>query len=79
MTVTGTDERVIRRASALDVPAVLGIFDEVIAWFAAIGNEGQWGSERWSTSPKRIALVTEACALPEAWWRKGPRAAFWAH
>ncbi len=72
MKVTGTDERVIRRASALDVPAVLGIFDEVIAWFVAIGNEGQWGREPWSTSPKRIALVTEACALPDAWVAEGP-------
>ncbi|WP_322081048.1 GNAT family N-acetyltransferase [Burkholderia sp. BCC1972] len=72
MTVTGTDERVIRRAGAPDVPAVLAIFDEVIAWFAAIGNVGQWGPEPWSTSPKRIALVTDACALPEAWVAEGP-------
>ncbi|MBN3782409.1 GNAT family N-acetyltransferase [Burkholderia sp. Ac-20345] len=67
MTVTGMDEVVIRRASAHDAPAVLGIFDDVIAWFVTIGNEGQWGSEPWSTQPKRIGLVTEACALPDAW------------
>jgi GNAT superfamily N-acetyltransferase len=67
VTVTGTHETVIRRASAHDVPAVLEIFDDVIAWFVSIGNEGQWGSEPWSTQPRRIALVTEACALPDAW------------
>jgi len=61
------DGVVIRRASAHDAPAVLGIFDDVIAWFVAIGNDGQWGREPWSTQPKRIALVTEACALPDAW------------
>jgi GNAT superfamily N-acetyltransferase len=27
----------------------------------------QWGSEPWSTMPRRIAQVTEACALPGAW------------
>ncbi|VWC00323.1 acetyltransferase [Burkholderia lata] len=67
MTMIEADERVIRRASALDAPAVLGIFDDVIAWFVTIGNEGQWGREPWSTQPRRIALVTEACALPDAW------------
>ncbi|MGK8198362.1 GNAT family N-acetyltransferase [Burkholderia cepacia] len=72
VTVTGTNERVIRRASALDAPAVLEIFDEVIAWFVDIGNDGQWGREPWSTQPKRIALVTEACALPDAWVAESP-------
>ncbi|RBL65302.1 GNAT family N-acetyltransferase, partial [Pseudomonas sp. MWU13-2625] len=41
MTETGMDERVIRRAGVHDAPAVLGIFDDVIAWFVSIGNEGQ--------------------------------------
>ncbi|KFG97928.1 acetyltransferase [Burkholderia paludis] len=71
MTVTGTDEPAIRRASAQDAPAVLRIFDEVIAWFVEVGNDGQWGREPWSTSPRRIALVTDACALPEAWVAEG--------
>lgn len=57
----------IRRATADDAPAVLKVFDEVMAWFVETGNDGQWGSEPWSTSPRRIRLVTEACGLPEAW------------
>ncbi|WP_370679169.1 N-acetyltransferase family protein [Comamonas sp. GB3 AK4-5] len=57
----------IRRATALDVPAVLQVFDEVMAWFVQIGNEGQWGSEPWSALPRRVQLVEDACALPEAW------------
>ena len=43
MTSTGVDKVRIRRASARDAPAVLAIFDDVIAWFVAIGNDGQWG------------------------------------
>ena len=42
MTSTGVTGE-IRRASARDAPAVLAIFDDVIAWFVAIGNDGQWG------------------------------------
>lgn len=57
----------IRRATALDSPAVLKIFDEVMTWFVQIGNEGQWGSELWSTLPRRVQQVEEACALTEAW------------
>jgi len=67
MTETGKDALNIRRASAADAPAVLGLFDEVIEWFVSIGNVQQWGSEPWSTMPRRIAQVTEACALPGAW------------
>lgn len=62
-----TDELTIRRASAADAPAVLRIFDEVIAWFVSIGNEGQWGSEPWSVSPERVQRITDACSLPSAW------------
>lgn len=67
MAATGMDRLAIRRASEVDAPAVLRIFDEVIAWFVEMSNEGQWGSEPWSTLPQRIARVTEACAQPEAW------------
>lgn len=58
---------VIRRASAADAPAVLAIFDEVVAWFMTIGNEQQWGVEPWSSQPHQQARVTEACTLPGAW------------
>ncbi|CAB3907166.1 GNAT family N-acetyltransferase [Achromobacter sp. ACM04] len=67
-----TNELTIRRARVEDAPAVLRIFDQVIAWFVSMGNEGQWGSEPWSTLPKRIAGVTEACALPGAWVAEDP-------
>ncbi|MGO2128445.1 MAG: hypothetical protein ACTH4U_06880 [Pseudoalteromonas prydzensis] len=61
------EQLVIRRATVLDTPAVVKVFDEVMAWFVEMGNEGQWGSEPWSASQRRIQLLEEACALPEAW------------
>ncbi|MDR6867500.1 GNAT superfamily N-acetyltransferase [Microbacterium resistens] len=65
-------ELLIRRAGDEDVPAILALFDEVIAWFVSIGNEGQWGAEPWSTQQRRIDQVTELCALPEAWVAEHP-------
>lgn len=45
MSDAGKEALTIRRASVADAPAVLGLFDEVIAWFVAIGNPQQWGTE----------------------------------
>lgn len=67
MTEAGKDTLTIRRASVADAPAVLRLFDEVIEWFVSIGNLQQWGGEPWSTVPRRITQVTDACALPGAW------------
>ena len=67
MTDPGKEALTIRRARVTDTPAVLRLFDEVIAWFVAIGNPQQWGSEAWSSIPRRITQVTDACALPGAW------------
>ena len=62
----------VRRATADDAAAILAIFDEVIEWFVSIGNIEQWGTEPWSTQPRRIEVVTEACRLPEAWVAEHP-------
>jgi GNAT superfamily N-acetyltransferase len=67
MTETGKDTLTLRGASAADAPAVLTLFDEVIKWFVSIGNLQQWGSEPWSTVPRRITQVSDACRLPGAW------------
>ena len=63
----GSEGVMIRRAAVTDAPAVLQVFDEVIAWFVSMGNHGQWGTEPWSASPRRVAQVTDACAMPGAW------------
>lgn len=72
MVLEGMDNLAIRRASVADAPAILKVFDDVIAWFVEMGNVGQWGTEPWSASPRRIAQVLEACAMPDAWVVAGP-------
>lgn len=57
----------IRRATPDDVPAVLELFDDCIAWFTEIGNTEQWGTEPWSSQDRQVSRVEEACALPESW------------
>lgn len=61
------EQWLIRRATQHDVAAVLALFDEAIAWFGEIENQGQWGTEAWSNQPHQIARISEACALPGAW------------
>jgi GNAT superfamily N-acetyltransferase len=47
----------IRTGSAADAPAVVGLFDEAVAWLVNRGQEGQWGETPWSQRP---ALVERA-------------------
>lgn len=72
MLIQEQERWVIRRATEADVPAVLQVFDEVIEWFARLGNNHQWGTEPWSVSPRRVAQVSQACALPGAWVVEAP-------
>ena len=67
----GREGELIRRASAADTPAVLQVFDEVIAWFVGMGNVDQWGTEPWSASPRRVEQVSQACSMPDAWVVEG--------
>ncbi len=67
MLIQGMEGFAIRRASVADAPAVLEVFDQVIAWFVAIGNHAQWGTAPWSAVPRRVAQAEQACAMPEAW------------
>ncbi|MCI2423000.1 GNAT family N-acetyltransferase [Saccharopolyspora sp. K220] len=67
MTERGTAVLRIRRATSGDTDAVLGLFDEAITWFTAIGNTAQWGTQPWSTQPKRRTEVEELCNEQGAW------------
>lgn len=49
----------IRKGGVGDVGTVLGFLDEAVAWMVARGQTGQWGTEPWSTDPKRVERVTE--------------------
>jgi GNAT superfamily N-acetyltransferase len=58
--VTGTLE--IREGDAGDAEAVLALFDEAVAWLAARGQTGQWGSEPFSAIDRRVAQAAEWAA-----------------
>jgi GNAT superfamily N-acetyltransferase len=49
----------IRRGGPADAGAVIGLFDEAVAWMVARGQTGQWGSEPMSTRPSMVARVRE--------------------
>jgi GNAT superfamily N-acetyltransferase len=57
----------IRRATPSDTRAVLGLFDDAVAWLVSIGSAGQWGSEPWSSNPTRREPVTAMMAEAGAW------------
>jgi GNAT superfamily N-acetyltransferase len=48
----------IRAGDVADVPAVLALFDEAVAWMVARGNTEQWGTEPFSTQPQRVESTT---------------------
>jgi GNAT superfamily N-acetyltransferase len=45
----------IRTGSAADALAVVGLFDEAVAWLVARGQEGQWGTTPWSQRAELVA------------------------
>lgn len=52
----------IREGGPDDAAAILGLFDEAVAWLVARGQTGQWGSEPFSASAPRIAQAAEWAA-----------------
>ena len=54
----------IRAGAAADVPTVLALMDEAVAWMVARGQTGQWGTEPISG---RLSFVERV----EAWQRAG--------
>jgi len=48
------DEITIRRGGPDDIPAVLALLDLAGEWLVAQGRTGQWGTQRQSTSPRRL-------------------------
>lgn len=57
----------IRPAGPADIPTVLALFDEAVAWLVSQGRTGQWGDKPWSTNPKTIALVEKYLTTGSAW------------
>jgi ribosomal protein S18 acetylase RimI-like enzyme len=47
----------IRRGDEDDQDWLLSLFDEAVTWMVARGQSGQWGTQPFSGSPRRIARV----------------------
>ena len=57
----------IRRGGPADADAVIALFDEAVAWMAARGQTGQWGTEPMSRNAKMVARVREWAAGDGLW------------
>ena len=44
----------LRRGTPRDVPAVLGLLDDAVAWVGSRGITGQWGTVPFSSLPARV-------------------------
>lgn len=47
----------IRPGGPADADTMLAFLDEAVVWMVARGQSEQWGTEPWSTQPKRVARV----------------------
>jgi GNAT superfamily N-acetyltransferase len=54
----------IRPGTAADVPLMLALFDEAVAWLVARGQLDQWGITPWSERPSAVGHVKA--------WAHGP-------
>lgn len=57
----------IRQGGLADVPAILDMLDGAVAWLAAQGRTGQWGTEPWSTRPEAVRRVRDIVASGTPW------------
>ncbi|MFJ6570030.1 GNAT family N-acetyltransferase [Streptomyces sp. NPDC091292] len=57
----------IRKGGADDIPAILAMLDSSVAWLAAQGRTGQWGTDPWSANPKAVETVRRYVAEGEPW------------
>ena len=57
----------IRRGDTADLPALMAMGDEAVAWMVARGNTEQWGTEPWSTNPHRVEATAKKLDTGELW------------
>ena len=57
----------IRRGDERDVPVLLGLYDEAVAWMVSRGNTEQWGTEPFSTQPRKVAGIRKTVAGGDLW------------
>jgi catechol 2,3-dioxygenase-like lactoylglutathione lyase family enzyme/GNAT superfamily N-acetyltransferase len=52
-------EPTFRTGSVRDVPALMTLFDDAVAWLVSIGRAAQWGSEPWSADRKKVDFIAD--------------------
>jgi predicted ABC-type sugar transport system permease subunit/GNAT superfamily N-acetyltransferase len=52
----------IRPGDEHDVPAVVALMDGAVAWLVAEGRADQWGTDPYSTEPRRVAAISSMAA-----------------
>jgi hypothetical protein len=52
----------VRRGSADDLRAILGILDAAIEWLVRRGADGQWGSDPFSRNPSMVGQLSQIIA-----------------
>jgi GNAT superfamily N-acetyltransferase len=57
----------IRAGDRRDLPTLLALFDEAVAWMVERGNTTQWGTEPWSAQPAMVERVGELVGSGELW------------
>ncbi|MEV3925031.1 GNAT family N-acetyltransferase [Actinomadura coerulea] len=57
----------IHKGGPGDAPMMLAMLDGAVAWLAANGRTGQWGSEPWSEDPRRVERVSGIARGDEIW------------
>ncbi|MFE7527937.1 GNAT family N-acetyltransferase [Kitasatospora sp. NPDC057542] len=54
----------IRNGGPADVPDILALLDDAVAWLAGQDRTGQWGDQPFSTIPARVDQVSSYAAEP---------------
>lgn len=57
----------IRSGDNADLPAVLAMFDEAVAWLAERGSTEQWGADPWTEQPDKVERIAEKIDEGDLW------------
>jgi GNAT superfamily N-acetyltransferase len=57
----------IRHGIASDLPALIAMADDAVAWLTSTGRGGQWGTTPWSQNEHSLDRLTEMAAGDGLW------------
>ncbi|MFB9239439.1 GNAT family N-acetyltransferase [Plantactinospora siamensis] len=58
---------VVRRAIGTDLGDVLALYDEAVAWLAALGRADQWGTAPFTSRPEVVAMIRGRVRTDRMW------------